>query len=115
MAADPAEIPVSDGLVLAPTGTGHAYACRKCRTFIQDAASNYKTGCVRRVTDVRKVGLAPIEPRQFIDDDIEYREYFCPGCGLLLQGNFCRPGDKDLWDMQLHADRDAGRKIGSDA
>jgi acetone carboxylase gamma subunit len=42
----------------------------------------------------------------FIDDEIEYREYFCPGCGLLLQGDFCRPEDTDFQDIHLEKQAD---------
>jgi len=63
---------------------------------------------VKRVSDIRQVGLSPIDPRLFIDDQIEYREYFCPGCGLLLQGDFSRPGDPDFRDICLAAAVPAG-------
>ena len=57
--------------------------------------------CVVRVTPVSEVGLAPLDARQFLDEDFVYREYCCPGCGLLLQGDFTRSGDDDLWDIKL--------------
>lgn len=110
----PGEIRVSEGLVLAKSGGKDFYICSKCRSLIQEANENYKTGCSRKVTDVRDVGLAPIEPGQFIDDEIEYREYFCPGCGMLMQGNFCRPEDEDLWDIRLFAGADQDREPGAD-
>jgi len=101
LAKKPDDLRVSEGLVISHSAEGAFYTCRKCRTRIQSAAGNYKTGCVKRVTDVQKVGLAPIEPRLFIDDDIEYREYFCPGCGLHLQADFSRPEDPDFRDICL--------------
>ncbi len=101
MAEAPEDIRVSEGLVISKSAEGSFYTCRKCRARIQDAHENYKTGCAKRVTDVQDVGLSPIDPKLFIDDEIEYREYFCPGCGLLLQGDFCRPQDPDFRDICL--------------
>jgi N-methylhydantoinase B len=92
---------VSEGLVLWGSGTDAVYVCRKCRSVIQPAEENFKSGCARRTTPVEEVGLAPIDPRQFIDDELVYREYFCPGCGLLFQGDFTRKEDPDIWDIRL--------------
>jgi N-methylhydantoinase B len=101
MAETPDDIRVSEGLVIAKSGEGAFYTCTKCRTRIQNVDENYKSGCLKRVTHVRDVGMSPIEPTLFIDDEIEYREYFCPGCGLLLQGDFNRPEDPDFQDIHL--------------
>ncbi len=95
------DIAVSEGLALAGAGADAVYVCRKCRTVIQRADENYKSGCIKRTTDVQEVGLAPIDPKLFIDDEIVYREYFCPGCGLLFQGDFTATGDADIWDIRL--------------
>jgi hypothetical protein len=97
----PGDLRVSEGLVISRCEEGAFYTCKKCRTRIQSADENYKSGCVKRVTDVAQVGLSPIDPHLFIDDHIEYREYFCPGCGLLLQGDFGRPEDPDFRDICL--------------
>jgi acetone carboxylase gamma subunit len=64
---------------------------------------------LKRITDVRDVGLSPIDPKLFIDDVIEYREYFCPGCGLLLQGDFNRPQDPDFRDIRLASAAGSGQ------
>ncbi len=105
IAATPHDIRVSEGLVIAKIKEEAFYTCTKCRTRIQSADDNYKSGCIKRVTHVRDVGLSPIDPSLFIDDEIEYREYFCPGCGLLLQGDFNRPEDPDFQDIRLASSR----------
>ena len=92
---------VSEGLALVGAGDDAVYVCRKCRTVIQTADKNYKTSCIKRTTAVQEVGLAPIDPKLFIDDKMVYREYFCPGCGLLFQGDFTRMEDADIWDIRL--------------
>ncbi len=114
IAESPEDIRVSEGLVISKSGKGAFYTCTKCRTRIHSADANYKSGCVRRVTDVSDVGLTPIDPKLFIDDEIEYREYFCPGCGLLLQSNFCRPEDPDFRDICLASVTGSGPAIQAD-
>jgi N-methylhydantoinase B len=109
MAELPGDIRVSEGLVISESEEGAFYTCKKCRTQIQNTDENYKSGCIRRVTDVRDVGLSPIDPKLFIDDVIEYREFFCPGCGLLLQGDFNRPEDPDFPDICLASAAGSGQ------
>jgi len=106
----PRDIRVSEGLVVSGNGDETAFCCTKCRTRIAAANRNYKSGCVSRATDVQKVGLAPIDPGEFIDDQIEYREYFCPGCGLLVHGSFCRPDDADFQNISLATTRTANHE-----
>ena len=109
IAESPGDIRVSEGLVISSSGEGAFYTCTKCRTRIQNTGENYKSGCMKRITDVRDVGLSPIDPKLFIDDEIEYREYFCPGCGVLFQGDFNRPDDPDFQDICLASVADSGQ------
>ena len=97
----PREIPVSEGLVISNSAAVACYVCRKCRTVIQDAGENYKKGCVKRVTNVEEVGLSPVKPDLFIDDKIVFKEYFCPGCATIFQGDFSKEQNDDIWDIKL--------------
>lgn len=97
----PEEIPVSEGLTISTSANGAYYVCRKCRTVIQDADENYKKGCAKRVTNVEEVGLLPVRPDLFIDDKIVFKEYFCPGCATIFQGDFSKEEDDDIWDIRL--------------
>jgi N-methylhydantoinase B len=101
IAESSAEMPVSEGLVIARVAEESCYVCRKCRTRIGNAEENYKLGCIKKITGVEEVGLSPIDPALFIDDEIVYKEYFCPGCGLIFQGDFCKEEDVDIWDIHL--------------
>jgi N-methylhydantoinase B len=108
IAAQDHELRVADSLVMARDGGGSWYVCACCRAVLGPGEGNYKSGCVVRVRPVGEVGLAPIDPHLIFDEDIVYREYCCPGCGLLLQGDFGRSGDDHLWDIRLHAIGPAG-------
>tara|TARA_B100001964_G_scaffold230544_1_gene284158 strand:+ start:3888 stop:6185 length:2298 start_codon:yes stop_codon:yes gene_type:complete len=99
------EVPVSEGLVVCTSPEGSCYVCRKCRTRIQAAEENFKTGCLKKETPVEEVGLSPIDPELFIDDKIVYKEYICPGCGLILQGDFGKSENEDIWDIRLFLDQ----------
>ncbi len=95
------DLEVSEGLVVADSGAGIYYTCKKCRTGIAKSTDNYKSGCAKQVTPIEDVGLLPIDPKLFIDDEIVYREYYCPACGLLLQSDFSRPEDPDFRDIDV--------------
>jgi N-methylhydantoinase B len=98
------EIPVSEGLEICNKQGQAFYVCTKCRSVIEKADRNYKSGCIRRETDLKEVGISPIDPELFIDDTLVFREYFCPECGLRFQADFCKKDDPDIWDIQLFLD-----------
>jgi acetone carboxylase gamma subunit len=41
------------------------------------------------------------EPRAFIDDDVVFRQFFCPGCGRLIENEVAGKTDPVLQDLQL--------------
>jgi hypothetical protein len=49
------------------------------------------------------VALQPyaLDPRTYVDDEMVFRSYACPSCGLLIQTELARPADEPLWDIQL--------------
>ena len=42
-----------------------------------------------------------LDPATQIDGTVILRQYLCPGCGVLLESDVCRPGDAPVWDTRL--------------
>jgi hypothetical protein len=88
-------------------GDGFALACRKCSQDFGPATGNYKSASVHRVVPKDEITeLPPPEGRVSMG---AYVEYYCPGCGTLLDVETAVPaveGEKlePIWDIQLAAD-----------
>jgi N-methylhydantoinase B len=88
---------VAEGLLLAD-GT---IACAKCTRVICPASENYKLYCAVIEQPVTAANPYILDPQIYVDDEVVWRSYTCPSCGLLLQSDITRPTDPPLWDIQL--------------
>lgn len=88
---------IAEGLLLVD-GT---IACGKCTHEICPAGENYKLYCAVIERPVTAANPYILDPKVYVDDEIVWRGYACPSCGLLLQGEIARPTDPPLWDIQL--------------
>jgi hypothetical protein len=41
------------------------------------------------------------DPQRFIDAAVQFRQFCCPACGVLIENEVCRAEDPVLWDIQL--------------
>ncbi|MGH7962181.1 MAG: acetone carboxylase subunit gamma [Candidatus Binatia bacterium] len=78
-------------------------ACSKCAKAICPATENYKLHCAVTERPVADTNPYVLDPKIYVDDEMVFRSYACPNCGLLLQMEIARPSDPPLWDMQLAA------------
>jgi acetone carboxylase gamma subunit len=72
--------------------------CVKCGTGFGSVRENYKKQALCRSRDVSVNKTVPEDKRFF------YQEYFCPGCGTLLQVDTWCPvldNEEPLWDIQI--------------
>jgi len=93
--------PVSEGLLLVSGGGAPVLACRKCLARLCTAAENYKKFCATEDFPVTATNPHVLDPRTYIDDELQFRLYSCPSCGLLLQTELLRPTDEPLVDLEL--------------
>lgn len=96
--------PVSEGLLLARGGDDPVLACRKCLAQLCTTAENYKSVCATEDLPVTAANPHVLDPRTYIDDELRFRLYSCPSCGLLLQTELLRPTDEPLEDLELDSE-----------
>jgi N-methylhydantoinase B len=75
--------------------------CRYCHHRLSPLTENYKLHCLRKAFPVQEANPHILDPRTYIEEDIEWRHFYCPGCGALLQTELARPSDEPLWDIRL--------------
>ncbi|MBX6382580.1 MAG: acetophenone carboxylase [Microbispora sp.] len=78
------------------------FRCAKCGHDLGPASGNYKEHALRRVAPLEEAGPLVGDPSRFIDDRMEIRQFFCPGCVTQLDTEINRAGEPIIWDIELH-------------
>ena len=81
------------------------WCCAKCATDFGPVAQNYKAGCVRNDLPVTASNPIVGDPRRFIDPLPQFRQFCCPGCGLIIENEIAIADDPVLTDVQLELKR----------
>jgi N-methylhydantoinase B len=92
---------VTDNLDVRRNGSGLHAACAKCAADLGPVRDNYKDHCVRRESDVSAANPNIGDYRRYIDDRPVFRQFFCPGCGALVENEVARAADPVLRDIEL--------------
>ena len=84
------------------------WCCNRCNIEIFDARDNYKKGC-----KVAERNMEEIHPP--MTDSKEYRftfnpdycrliEFYCPGCGVLIENEYLPPGHPLTHEIEIDID-----------
>jgi N-methylhydantoinase B len=92
---------VTDNLDLRREKGGLQLACSKCAAGLGSLRDNYKDHCVRRESDISTANPNIGDYRRYIDDRPVFRQFFCPGCGALIENEVARADDPVLRDIEL--------------
>jgi N-methylhydantoinase B len=92
---------ITEHLQLVDRGGEPWLGCARCRQPLGPASENYKLHCHRIDRPIQSSSMLIGEPRRFIDDRVEFRQFCCPACGVLIENEVCRAADDVLWDIEL--------------
>jgi N-methylhydantoinase B len=92
---------ITDNLDLRREKDGLHLGCSKCAADLGPVHDNYKHHCVRRESDISTANPNIGDYRRYIDDRPVFRQFFCPGCGALIENEVARATDPVLWDIEL--------------
>jgi acetone carboxylase, gamma subunit len=82
------------------------WECRVCNHVIGSANLSYKQGMLVHDRDPREIHPPIIDPERYrftFSPDPEWvriLEYYCPGCGTMVETEYAIPGHPPLHDMQ---------------
>jgi N-methylhydantoinase B len=93
---------IAEELKLVSIGGSDFIVCADCGHRLCAAGCNYKESAGRIDGALREIDpqLFP-DPATELDDEIVYRQYLCPACGVLLDNEMARAEDPPLWDVQI--------------
>ena len=91
----------SENLAVKQDDAGKFWSCTKCDADLGPLEALYKDGCIREDRHIATSNPLVGEPDRFIDDAVEFRQFWCPGCGALIENEIAVAGDPVLEDLSL--------------
>lgn len=75
--------------------------CERCGQTLGPVAENYKLHAVRKDRPIQDANPRIVDPAMFIDREVVFRQYFCPGCAVALENEVILADSDPIWDKQL--------------
>lgn len=75
--------------------------CRRCEHDLGSVEENYKEHAVCKVRPIEAANPLIVDPKIFIDDEVVFRQYICPGCATLLENEVVLADSAPVWDKQV--------------
>ncbi len=79
--------------------SGDYWACGKCSADLGPLHENYKMHCIREDNPVSSSNPLIGDPSRYIDDAVTFRQFFCTGCGSLIDNEIAVATDTVLHDL----------------
>ena len=92
---------MTETLDLVSAGGDKRLACARCGSVLCHARENYKAHALRIDRPIEAANPLIGDPSRFIDAAVQFRQFYCPACGGLLENEVCRAEDPLLWDIEL--------------
>ena len=100
----PIAMRVTENLVARIEGGIQHYRCVKCDADLGPMIDNYKDHCIREDNPVSDAVPLSGDPQRFIDAAPLFRQFFCPGCGTLIENEIALATDPLLRDITVIVD-----------
>jgi acetone carboxylase gamma subunit len=95
------------------------WCCNRCGVDIAPAERPYKVGCLLHERDPREIhppiGDDPHYNWSFDPEWVRIVEFYCPGCGTLIETEYLPPGHPVTWDIQLDLEALRRKHLGDPA
>ncbi|MGA8004471.1 MAG: acetone carboxylase subunit gamma, partial [Burkholderiales bacterium] len=75
--------------------------CAKCAADLGALRDNFKDACVALEREIAAANPNIGDWRRYIDDRPVFRQFFCPGCGALVENEVARADDPVLRDIEF--------------
>lgn len=91
---------VGEHLQIWESGWGSEFVCGGCGHVLAPTSGNYKLQVHTHVRPISDAGPF-VDPGYALDASVEFREFCCPSCGLLLDAEVALADDPPLHDIEL--------------
>ena len=97
----PVLIHLTEYLDLVSLGGARHLACARCGSVLGAAGENYKAHALRIDRPIQAANPLIGDPQRFIDAAVQFRQFYCPQCGGLIENEVSRAEDPLLRDIEL--------------
>lgn len=80
---------------------GDELRCAKCGHDFGSADKNYKQQLALRERNIEDLGPLWIPPSELVDDEMTFREFYCPNCATRITTEVAEEGDPIVEDLKL--------------
>lgn len=94
---------VGDALRVVRDGDASKFACGRCGHDMGEADGSYKLALIMEEQPVADVLFPYSAPATFVDAEVVFRRFYCPGCARQLASEVARAGDQPLADIRLYS------------
>jgi acetone carboxylase gamma subunit len=77
-------------------------SCHRCDTKLCGLREDPKQAMVAIERPVQSLAPGRPDARQYVDDDVVWRDLCCPGCGVRLATEVAYPGDPTFREIEIH-------------
>ena len=95
--------PFDESLDIVDTPGGDRLECRTCGERVCDADEAYKHHLLQSVKPLTEANQLLVDPDHYIDEEMEYREYYCPGCGRMIENEIVLAEQDPVPDKEVSA------------
>jgi len=92
---------VSEALDLVGDGDGREFRCRRCDHSLGPAGENYKLTALIEQLPLSEANRHVGDPTRYVDEEMVFRRFYCPGCGVQLDAEVARAQDAPLHDIEI--------------
>jgi len=100
--AGPVVLALTEHMAVRLDGNRPHVTCSRCTTDLGPTTRNYKEGCIREDNPIGDSNPHAHHPERFIDAVPVFRQFFCPGCGGLIENEIATSDEPLLADIELH-------------
>jgi N-methylhydantoinase B len=77
------------------------FRCHRCATSLGPLDGNPKLAMATRERPTTALDPSYPEPARFVDGEVVFREFCCPGCGVRLATETAYPGEPPFHELRL--------------
>jgi N-methylhydantoinase B len=97
----PVALRVTDNLLVRVEGGAPHHCCARCDADLGPTGDNYKDHCIREDHPVSDATPLAGDPHRYIDAEPVFRQFFCAGCGALVENEIAVAADPVLRDIDV--------------
>jgi N-methylhydantoinase B len=100
----PVALRVTDNLLVRVEGGVPHHCCARCDADLGPTGDNYKDHCIREDHPVSDATPLAGDPHRYIDAEPVFRQFFCAGCGTLIENEIALAHEPVLRDIEVIID-----------